>query len=159
MPRSLLRRLASLFRRRSDRRPDRMVPATASQQMVDDESTSQSLEQLSSAADGAASRRAARDRTYFGEELWGVSRRHRAATLDAATLQRFALPVLRSERELADWLGIPLARLRWLTHDRQADRTWHYVRYTVPKRHGGERVILAPKRGLKSLQRKLLDGL
>jgi retron-type reverse transcriptase len=33
------------------------------------------------------------------------------------------------------------------------------VRYTVPKRTGGERVILAPKRELKALQRRVLSGL
>ena len=99
------------------------------------------------------------DRAFFGEELWGVSARHRTAGLDAAKLARFDLPPLGSERELAEWLGIPLSRLRWYTHDRPADTTWHYVRYVAPKRSGGERVILAPKRELKALQRKVLDGM
>lgn len=100
----------------------------------------------------------ARDRVTFGEETWGVSTRHRAAALDAARLERFGLPSFRDERELATWLGIPLSRLRWYTHDRPADTTWHYVRYVVPKRGGGQRVILAPKRELKALQRKVLEG-
>src|SRR5262249_43497285 len=59
----------------------------------------------------------------------------------------------------AAWLGISLTRLRWYTHDRPADAVWHYVRYTLPKRTGGQRVILAPKRELKALQRKILRGL
>ncbi len=100
-----------------------------------------------------------RDRAAFGEELWGISEQHRSARLDAAKLQQFGLPVLRTEGELADWLGIPLTRLRWFTHDRPAEATWHYVRYVIPKRSGGERVILAPKRELKALQRRVLDGL
>ncbi len=100
-----------------------------------------------------------RGRTSFGEELWGVSVEHLTAPLDVAKLQRFSLPVLGTEAELADWLGIPLSRLRWFTHDRPAETTWHYVRYLIPKRSGGERVILAPKRELKALQRKVLDGL
>src|SRR5262249_42404171 len=99
------------------------------------------------------------DRVSFGEELWGASERHRAAAFDAETLRRLGLPPLASERDLADWLGISLSRLRWYTHDRPADTTWHYVRYTVPKRSGGERVILAPKRELKALQRKVLAGI
>jgi RNA-directed DNA polymerase len=103
--------------------------------------------------------RAAGDRAWFGEELWGASARHRTAGLDATKLARFDLPPLGSERELAEWLGIPLSRLRWYTHDRPADTTWHYVRYIAPKRGGGERVILAPKRELKALQRKVLDGM
>lgn len=103
--------------------------------------------------------RAKRDRAAFGEELWGISEEHRAATLDAARLQQFGLPVLQTEGALADWLGISLTRLRWFTHDRPAETTWHYVRDVIPKRSGGERVILAPKRELKALQRKVLDGL
>jgi RNA-directed DNA polymerase len=99
------------------------------------------------------------DRAAFGEELWGISAQHRAAKCDTAKLEQFGLPVLRTEAALADWLGIPLTRLRWFTHDRPADTTWHYVRYVIPKRSGGERVILAPKRELRALQRKVLDGL
>ncbi|HEX6123262.1 MAG TPA: reverse transcriptase family protein [Ktedonobacterales bacterium] len=101
-----------------------------------------------------------RDRAYFGEEVWGASARQRGATADAARLARYGLPVLRTEEELAAWLGIPLGRLRWYTHDRAAETTWHYVRYAVPKRGGGgERVILAPRRALKALQRKVLTGI
>ena len=99
------------------------------------------------------------DRVVFGEELWGVSARHRGAALDEARLARFDLPVLRTEAELTAWLGVALSRLRWYTFDRAADTTWHYVRYVVPKRSGGERVILAPKRELKALQRRVLDGI
>lgn len=100
-----------------------------------------------------------RDRGWFGEEVWGASARHRGAAADPAKLGRFAVPPLATEHDLAAWLGIPLTRLRWYTHDRPADTVWHYVRYTVPKRSGGERVILAPKRELKALQRKILRGL
>ncbi len=103
--------------------------------------------------------RKSNDRITFGEETWGISAQHRSATLDAARLQRYQLPILRTEQELADWLGIPLARLRWFTYDRPADTTWHYARYVIPKRSGGQRVILAPKRELKALQRKVLDGI
>lgn len=103
--------------------------------------------------------RSAHDRMWFGEEVWGASQRHRSAAVDVTKLQRFGLPLFGSERDLADWLGIPLSRLRWYTHDRAADTTWHYTRYTIPKRSGGERVILAPKRELKPLQRKVLDGI
>ena len=100
-----------------------------------------------------------RDRSTFGEETWGVSKRHRAAETDEARLARYSLPVLRSEAELAQWLGITRERLRWFTHDRPADTVWHYVRHTRPKRRGGTRVILAPKRELKALQRRVLHDL
>src|SRR5215831_16329873 len=107
----------------------------------------------------ARRRRMKGDRRYFGEELWGTSTRQRSAVFDEEKLRRFGLPSLRDEREIAAWLDIPLPRLRWFTHDRAADTTWHYVRYTVPKRSGGQRVILAPKRELKALQRRALAEL
>src|SRR5579859_4069479 len=103
--------------------------------------------------------RKTQDRLAFGEETWGVSVEHRAAVIDVDKLQRFGLPVLHTEVELAEWLGIPLSRLRWFTQDRPAETAWHYARYVIPKRSGGERVILAPKRELKALQRKVLDCL
>lgn len=100
-----------------------------------------------------------RDRKYFGEETWGASMRHLRAEMDAARLARYGLPPLADEAALAGWLGIPLGRLRWYTRDRPADTSWHYVRYVIPKRSGGERVILAPKRELKALQRRVLSGM
>jgi retron-type reverse transcriptase len=100
-----------------------------------------------------------RDRLYLGEETWGVSARHRGAATDEARLARYDLPVLRSEAELAAWLGLSRERLRWFTHDRPADTVWHYVRHTRPKRDGASRVILAPKRELKALQRFVLQNL
>jgi RNA-directed DNA polymerase len=117
--------------------------------------------------------RKTRDRAWFGEEAWGAGAAQRGATIDAEQLRARGLPVLASEAELAEWLGIPLARLRWFTHDRPAERVWHYVRRIVPKRGvrilsaspkgaeggGGVRVILAPKRELKALQRRVLHDL
>lgn len=100
-----------------------------------------------------------RDRPYFGEDVWGAVPKTRRAELQREKLDRQALPVLESEQALADWLDIPLTRLRWFTHDKAADSIWHYVRYTVPKRNGGQRVILAPKPELKGLQRQVLHRL
>jgi retron-type reverse transcriptase len=103
--------------------------------------------------------RSKRDRRAFGEDLWGVSKGHLDARSREDALKQADLPLLRSEQELAQWLGIPLSRLRWYTHDKAADTVWHYVKYTIPKRSGGERVILAPKTELKDLQRKVLHGI
>lgn len=99
------------------------------------------------------------DRTYFGEEVWGASERHRTAPYDEKKLQRLGLPLLCNEQQVADLLGISRERLRWFTHDRSADTVWHYTRTTIPKRSGGERVILAPKTQLKAAQRTILHSL
>jgi len=103
--------------------------------------------------------RVRRDRRYFGEQLWGASAQQRYASTNLESLRQHDLPEFRSEWELAEWLGLPLHRLRWFTHDKAADTVWHYVQYTIPKRSGGTRTILAPKRELKALQRKLLHEL
>jgi hypothetical protein len=96
------------------------------------------------------------DRFWFGPDLGGVSNDQYESTPDAEALARHDLPLLQNEGEVADWLGIPLSRLRWFTHDQPVERVWHYTRRTIPKRNGGERVILAPKCELKTLQRKVL---
>lgn len=100
--------------------------------------------------------RALRDRTYFGPGNWGASDNHRKAETDPNRLKARDLPILADEKALADWLVISLAGLRWFSHGRLASQVWHYVRYTIRKRSGGERVILAPKTDLKALQRKIL---
>lgn len=100
-----------------------------------------------------------RDRRYFGEQLWGASSQQRKAITDVEKLRQLGLPEFRSEWELAEWLGISLHRLRWFTHDKSADTVWHYVKYTIPKSSGGQRIILAPKSELKTIQRKILHEL
>jgi retron-type reverse transcriptase len=107
----------------------------------------------------AARKREWVDRYAYGDDLWGISEDQRAAKINVARLKRFNLPALYTESDLADWLGVSLGRLRWFTHDNAADTVWHYTRRTIPKRSGGERVILAPKKDLKALQRKVLDEL
>jgi hypothetical protein len=45
--------------------------------------------------------------------------------------------------------------LRHYSVHREKERVTHYVQFAVPKRSGGERVILAPKRELKAVLRAL----
>lgn len=103
--------------------------------------------------------RARKDRRFFGVEEWGASPKHSKATTDESLLRKRGLPVFDDESSLASWLEIPLSRLRWYTYGKAASRVWHYVRYVAKKRSGGERIILAPKRQLKALQRKVLHGI
>jgi RNA-directed DNA polymerase len=100
-----------------------------------------------------------RDRQTVGAALWGTpaEKRHTATRVDQ--LEQYELPVIESEAELAEWLNIRLSRLRWYTHDKAVDHTWHYIRYEVPKRRGGKRVILAPKAELKAIQRRVYHDL
>lgn len=99
--------------------------------------------------------RTRRDRRYFGEELWVKQSTSPSSEGHGAR----GLPQFGTEMGLAEWLEIPLTRLRWFTHDNPAESAWHYHRTVIPKRSGGKRVILAPKPELKALQRRVLDDL
>lgn len=62
-------------------------------------------------------------------------------------------------RNLATALGVSVSKLRSYSVHRPRERVTHYVQFALPKRRGGERLISAPKRGLKQLQRRLLSEL
>jgi hypothetical protein len=81
--------------------------------------------------------------------------RQRELSTDLTQLLRYALPVWDDEDQLAQSLGIDVKRLRYFSIHRERERVVHYVRFTIPKRNGTERLILAPKRELKALQRQL----
>lgn len=85
------------------------------------------------------------------------NRQQRDLLCDPEQLQRLGLPAWRSEDELAHSLGLSLSQLWSYSYYCQAESAPHYVAFAIPKRSGGERIILAPKRRLKALQRKLLD--
>lgn len=71
-------------------------------------------------------------------------------------LSAAGLPVLLSSADLAAALDVSEAHLRWLTYHRGATSVDHYVRFTIPKRSGGVRVISSPKPHLHHAQRWVL---
>ena len=75
---------------------------------------------------------------------------------DEDQLRRYGLPVWRTEADVAAALGIPVGMLCHFSIHREAEPCVHYFTFAVPKRGGGERLILAPKRRLKAIQRALL---
>jgi RNA-directed DNA polymerase len=119
-------------------------------------------ERLSSAAEEAAGRRSrsprlagSEARRLFAGTLRTGNRALRALATDAAQLARFGLPVWRDEAQLAGALGLGLPALRHLSIHSARERVPHYVTFAVPKRSGGERLIMAPKSRLKAAQRSL----
>ena len=82
---------------------------------------------------------------------------------DEEQLQRFGLPLWRKEGDVAAALQLSLKELYHYSIHRHRDRVSHYVTFAIPKRKGGERLIMAPKRRLKEIQRvvlrELLDNL
>jgi hypothetical protein len=77
-------------------------------------------------------------------------------------LARHSFPVFRTPEQLAQWLEVPIGRLAWLVHRYsddsrpQTEREAHYQYRWLSKRGGGRRLIEAPKRTLKHVQRRIL---
>ena len=67
------------------------------------------------------------------------------------------LPVIKTDRELAELLGIEYDKFRFLAYHRDVVSSDNYHHYTIPKKKGGERNIAAPKSILKAAQRAVLD--
>jgi RNA-directed DNA polymerase len=91
----------------------------------------------------------------FAATLRTANRRLRDLAPDEAQLQRYGLPVWKTEADVALALGVSVGELRFFSIHRDKERVRHYVTFAIPKRAGGERLILAPKARLKALQRKL----
>ena len=62
---------------------------------------------------------------------------------------------IKSRSDLADLLETSESRLIW--HAFRSVPSKRYNRFTIPKKSGGERLILAPNPGLKLLQHQLND--
>ena len=75
------------------------------------------------------------------------------------------LPRLDTTGDVAAWLGLEIGDLLWfadelgLTRHQHDQRLSHYDRRWLPKRSGGMRLVEAPKRWLKDLQRRILHEL
>ena len=74
---------------------------------------------------------------------------------DEAQLTRYGLPVWRTEEDVAAALSLTAGQLRHLSQHRHRETAPHYVTFAIPKRTGGERLIHAPKRRLKTALRAL----
>lgn len=71
---------------------------------------------------------------------------------DPRAIEAQGLPRLDAASDLAAAIGITEEELAWLTYHRAATVVDHYHRFTIPKRTGGQRVISAPKRRLRTAQ-------
>lgn len=89
----------------------------------------------------------------------GVSAGLQPTTPNHERLDTQGLAHIDTPTALADWLGLSLGRLRWLTFHRRGAAIVHYRRYEVPKKTGGIRHISAPKPTLAKAQRHILEHL
>ena len=93
----------------------------------------------------------------FGATMRTRNRNLRDLLADPEQLKRYGLPPWKTEEDLAKALGISLKELWFFAIHRERERQPHYVTFVIPKRSGGERLIMAPKRRLKMIQRRLLE--
>lgn len=94
---------------------------------------------------------------YLGAGVSGGLRKGAAG--DVNKLKKFGLPEIATAEQLAQALQIPVGRLRFLAYARKTARVTHYVRFTIPKKSGGTRLISAPLPRLKRVQRWILDNI
>jgi retron-type reverse transcriptase len=95
----------------------------------------------------------------FGGTMRTRNRGLRDLITDEDQLNRYELPVWKTEEDVANALGVSLKELWFFSIHRERERQPHYVTFAIPKRSGGKRLIMAPKRRLKAIQRKLLERL
>ncbi len=93
----------------------------------------------------------------FGATLRTRNRALRDLLTDEDQLHRHGLPVWTTEDQVAAALGLSLKELWFFAIHRERERQPHYIAFHIPKRSGGQRLILAPKRRLKRIQRQLLE--
>lgn len=95
----------------------------------------------------------------FSRTLRTSSREVRDLMPDSEQLSRYGLPAWKEEKEVAAALELTVGQLRHFSIHRDRERAPHYLSFAIPKRSGGERIIMAPKRRLKAMQRRLLHEL
>jgi len=91
----------------------------------------------------------------FGPSLRTRNRDVMDLATDEAQLQRYGLPIWKTEEDVAAALSISVGQLRHMSQHRNRETVPHYVTFAIPKRSGGERLIHAPKRRLKAVLRTL----
>lgn len=72
-------------------------------------------------------------------------------------LKENQLPVIETDKELADFLQIEYNTLRYLVYHRDVITFDNYYRFDIPKKSGEARHIAAPKTKLKAAQRQILE--
>ncbi len=76
---------------------------------------------------------------------------------DIQKLEKNHLPIIQTDKDLADLLQIEYKTLRYLVYHRDVITFDNYYRFDIPKKSGGTRHIAAPKTHLKTAQRQVLE--
>ena len=93
------------------------------------------------------------DIVYLGED---VSAGLNYTECDRPRLESYNLPICGTASEIAAAMGITVGQLRFLAFSRKTSTISHYIRFKIPKKTGGERLISAPMPRLKRSQHWIL---
>lgn len=97
-----------------------------------------------------------KDIIYLGEEVSsGLNYREG----NKERLRSLGLPVLATPEDIAKAMEISVGELRFLAFNRKTSPITHYIRFKIPKKTGGERLISAPMPRLKQAQHWLLNNI
>ncbi len=86
---------------------------------------------------------------YLGD---GVSAGLNYTNYNEERLHSIGLPVCGTPEQIAGVMGISVGQLRFLAFSRHTSTISHYIRFKIPKKTGGERLISAPMPRLKAAQ-------
>ena len=87
--------------------------------------------------------------TFLGR---GVSNRLNYTGGDQELLRQLGLPALTRFCDIASALSLEPQHLQWLVYERGDTQVDHYIRFTIPKRSGGTRLISRPRPFLQKAQ-------
>lgn len=100
--------------------------------------------------------RQGREIIYLGE---GVSGGLNQTDGNEERLQSRQLPLFNTAEQIAAAMGISVGQLRFLAFNRKTATISHYIRFKIPKKTGGERLISAPMPKLKQAQHWILSNI
>lgn len=82
----------------------------------------------------------------------GVSDQLKFTEPDLAKLDSLDLPVLRNVHDISQLMGLNPETIIWLAFERKVSSVDHYLRFEIPKRSGGMRLISSPKEQMRQAQ-------
>ena len=97
-----------------------------------------------------------REILYLGE---GVSGGLNHTESNRERLRSQNLPQLETAEQIAAAIRISVGQLRFLAFSRRTSTISHYIRFKIPKKTGGERLISAPMPRLKAVQHWILSNI
>lgn len=93
---------------------------------------------------------------YLGEDVSGDLNNTEG---NEERLNSLSLPVCNTSEQIAVAMRITIGKLRFLAFNRRTSTVSHYIRFKMPKKTGGERIISAPMPQLKQAQHWILASI